>query len=74
MLNFMKELMPPPPGMQGIQLHPVIEASAPQVTLGGRAPQLAGRTVPAAAANLVDRTYAVIGYNRAHLIQIVQAV
>jgi hypothetical protein len=73
-LNFMKELLPPPPAMKEIRLHPFIEASAPQFTLRGRVPQLAGRSVPEAAGNLLDQTYAVIRYNRAHLVQIVQAV
>ena len=72
-LDTMRDLLPPPSGKADIKLHTVIERSAPDFDLGSRAPKAAGRNIPEAAANLLDRTYAVIKSNRADLITLVQA-
>jgi hypothetical protein len=72
-LNTMRDLLPPPSGKEDFKLHTVIEHSAPDFDLGSRAPRAAGRSIPETAANLLDRTYAVIKSNRADLIALVQA-
>jgi hypothetical protein len=72
-LNTMRDLLPPPPGKEDIKLHTVIERSAPELDPGSRAPRSAGSNVPAAAANLLDRTYVAIKSNRADLIELVRA-
>ena len=72
-LNIMRDLLPPPAGKENIKLHTVIERSAPEFDLGSRAPRSAGATVPQAAANLLDLTYAAIKSNRANLIELVRA-
>ncbi len=72
-LNIMRDLLPPPPGKEDIKLHTVIERSAPELDLGSRAPRSAGSSIPAAAANLLDRTYVAIKSNRADLIELVRA-
>jgi hypothetical protein len=72
-LNTMRDLLPPPPGKEDIKLHTVIERSAPEFDLGSRAPRAAGQSIPQAAAELLDRTYAAIKSNRADLIDLVRA-
>jgi hypothetical protein len=72
-LNTMRDLLPPPSGKEDIRLHTVIEHSAPDFGLGSRVPRTAGRSIPETAANLLDRTYAVIKSNRADLIALVRA-
>jgi YVTN family beta-propeller protein len=72
-LNTMLDLLPPPSGKEDIKLHTVIERSAPEFDLGSRAPRSAGSSITAAAANLLDRTYAAIKSNRADLIELVRA-
>ncbi len=72
-LSLMKELLPPPAGMQDIKLHTVIERSSPAFDLGSRSPQAAGRSVQQAAAALLDRIYSAIRVNRAGLIELVRA-
>jgi hypothetical protein len=64
----MKELLPPPPGKQGIQLHTIIEHSSPEFDLGSRAPHIATPQ------QLLDRCYAIIRQNRGNLIELVKLV
>ena len=72
-LNLMRELLPPPPGKQDIELYTVIERSSPSFNLDSRPPRTVGETVPQAAAALLDRIYSAIRVNRAGLIQLVQS-
>jgi hypothetical protein len=72
-LNTMRDLLPPPPGKEDIKLHTVIERSTPEFDLGSHTPRMAGTSLPQAAVNLLDRTYAAIKSNRADLIELVRA-
>ncbi|HYM10412.1 MAG TPA: zinc dependent phospholipase C family protein [Bryobacterales bacterium] len=72
-LELMKDLLPPPASKRDIQLHTVIETSAPAFDLASRAPQSAGSSVAEAAQNLLDRAYRAIRHNRAGLIELVRA-
>jgi hypothetical protein len=73
-LDFVKDLLPPPPGKEHIVLHVALEATLPEFDLRPRAPQTAGPSIPDAASNLLDRCYAIIRDNRAHLIEMVRAL
>jgi hypothetical protein len=67
-LNLMKELLPPPAGLEKVQLHTVIEHSSPEFDLGSRAPHAESPE------RLLDRCYAIIKRNRGRLIEIVKLV
>lgn len=73
-LKLVQDLLPPPAGKQGIHLHKAIEITAPEFDLGTRAPRSVGVSVAEAASNLLDRCYAIIRDNRAHLLELVRAV
>jgi hypothetical protein len=70
----LRELIPPPPGMESISLHSVIERSSPPFNLDGRAPQSLGDGVPTAITLLLDRIYARVKENRAQTIDLIRAV
>lgn len=58
---------------QPINLHAVIEFSAPDLDLGGRAPRKAGATIKEAASNLLGRCYRIIRENRDSLDELAEA-
>src|SRR5262249_35248126 len=64
----MKDLLPPPEGLEKIPLHTFIENSSPEFDLGSRRPQ------PQSTERLLDRCYAIIRRNRANLIELVKSV
>lgn len=60
-------------GRQAVNLHAVIEFSAPDVDLGHRAPRQAGATIKEAASNLLGRCYRIIRENRDTLDELAEA-
>ncbi len=71
---YIRDLLPPPPGKEKIELHPALEITAPEFDLGTRSAQMVGRSIHEAAATLLDRCYAIIRDNRARLLEMVRAV
>ena len=63
-----------PADQMDVQLHPVIERSAPAFELAGRAPQRAGANVPQAAEALLERCYVIVRRHRESLEILVKAV
>ncbi|MCI0418573.1 MAG: hypothetical protein L0312_05015, partial [Acidobacteria bacterium] len=73
-LKLVQDLLPPPPSHRKLHLHTAIEITAPEFDLGGRMPQQTGQSVAQAAERLLERCYAIIKDNRAHLLEMVRAV
>lgn len=72
-LRLVRDLLPPPPAKEKLNLHEAMEKTVPEFDLGGRAPASTGETVSEAAMSLRERCYTIVKDNRAHLVEFVRA-